>query len=103
MFGQATYTTGPWDFTFGTRYSKEKPKIETRVNFTVPFFAVIGLPPTTDFMQGNETTIDAFTPMGSISYRFNDNTMTYLTVAQGFKAGGFQDFQGAPGSGVRTL
>ena len=97
LFGQATYSVGRWDFTAGTRYSEEKPEIDSRVNFTVPFFAVIGLPPTTDFLEGNSTKIDAVTSMGSASYAFSDGVKGYVTVAQGFKAGGFQDFQGAPG------
>lgn len=97
IFGQATYSTGPWEFTLGTRYSEEDPKIDSRVNFTVPNFVLIGLPPTTDFVEGNKTNIDAVTSMGSIAYQFNGDVNIYASISEGFKAGGFQDFQGAPG------
>ncbi|MGH8189609.1 MAG: TonB-dependent receptor, partial [Steroidobacteraceae bacterium] len=46
--------------------------------------------------QWYRETFNAFTPSASIAYRWNDNAMTYLSYAEGFKGGGWNSHFNAP-------
>ncbi len=88
VFGQATYRPfEKLDLTVGARYSREKVKSRQWGNVTV-----VGLGSVEIFDVLAEKTFSRFSPMGSISYRWTDDFMTYATIAEGFKAGGYQKY-----------
>ena len=84
-FSQVSYSiTDQLDVTGGIRYSEEF------VDFTIDKIVEIPLLPATITVFGNtDTDFSDVSPMGSISYRWNEDLMTYLTIAKGFKAGGY--------------
>ena len=87
LFGQATYSMldDRLDLTIGGRYSHDS------VDHFRDLFVFIPLIPLTDAFDATASqSFSDFTPMASASYRWNDSLMTYATVSEGFKAGGFQ-------------
>ena len=89
-FGQAELlVTDRVKLTAGVRYSEEDSKGSVDLDYTLYEF----LGPDMDFLvigQAQEsTTFDATTWTTSISFAPNDTTNTYITVAKGFKAGGY--------------
>ena len=90
-FGQATWEQGNWAVTLGARYSEEDPKFQSYPDVWLMVAPGVEVPLNTAPLA-NDTAIDIFTPMGSISYKWRQDALVYFTVAQGFKAGGFQDF-----------
>ena len=88
VFGQATFRPVPrLDLTFGARYSYEN--VESRQFGEV---TLVGLGSQEIFDVSADEYFSRFSPMGSIAYRWTDGLMTYVTVAEGFKAGGFQKY-----------
>ena len=114
VFSQATYDiTDDLSLTFGLRYTKEeKDSIvdHSEIQYVTRFFAPGGLPfpapPGTTFSgpfalfppgvatllapagvyEANEEQVD---PYVSLSYRWNDDLLTYFSYSEGFKGGGF--------------
>lgn len=90
-FAQATLTVSDFiDLTGGLRYSWEKVENISDVAFSVAPIAFVGA-----FLSEGEKTFKDVSPMGSVAFRWTDDTMTYVTVSKGFKGGGFDK---APGS-----
>lgn len=88
VFGQATWRpVENLDLTVGGRYSREK--VKSRQWGSV---IVVNLGSSEIFDTRADATFSRFSPMASVSYRWNDNIMTYATIAEGFKAGGFQKY-----------
>ena len=84
-FGQATYTL--WerlDLTAGLRFATEKDEQTLAIEFIAGGGFVQN-----EFGDMPEETFSDITPMGSVTYRWNDEVMTYVTIAKGFKGGGF--------------
>ncbi len=84
-FGQATYTIGGrLDVTAGARYTWDRDRQDLRLRFIVGGGVLQN-----NFTDSPEASFSDFTPMGSIAYRWTPGVMTYVTVARGFKSGGF--------------
>lgn len=93
-FGQVSYSPmEALDLTVGARYSREKIKA---TQAGVLFIPGVGADET--FAGVNDETFTSFSPMGSISYRVNDDVMTYVTVSRGYKAGGYDKYPGTAGA-----
>lgn len=75
-FGNISYDlTDSSELTLAFRYDEETPE---------------------DLTQGRSTTFSEFQPKASLSHRFNEQLLGYVTIGKGFRAGGFNNL--APGS-----
>jgi len=84
VFGQADWSLNDaWTLTLGARYSRDEKAIRNEANDGD--FVVIAQ----SFQNTREEEWSAFTPKVSLSYKPVSRINTYLTVAQGFKSGGF--------------
>lgn len=72
----------------GGRYSRETASSAHDQYIVVPLISP--LPILTFTFASDDEHFSDFTPSGSISYRWTDNLTTYVTVSEGFLAGGFQ-------------
>jgi len=102
-FGQATYeVTTNLDLTVGMRWTEDKKTFGNDNQYILEAGFLTGAPinPDGSGVQdgdplmgplGNEATIKdrAWTPMASLSYRWNDEFLTYVSYSEGFKGGGF--------------
>lgn len=85
LFGQASYDASDrLELTLGGRYTSEHVEQDLRIAFLVGGGAIQN-----SFSDRPEKDFSSFTPSGSVAFRWNDDLMTYLSVAQGFKGGGF--------------
>lgn len=89
IFGQATYrVTEQLSATVGGRYSKERISIDLDsvcdLQFQCPAF--LGNPPAT---RSASNSTGVFTPMATLSYKWTDDILTYVTASRGFKSGGY--------------
>lgn len=93
----AAYVRYGYDFTdrltltVGGRYTDEKKEIFNQFGFDLatpfdPSNPITNQPP---FPYNDETTDSAFTPSGTLSYKFSDDVYGYVTATEGFKSGGF--------------
>jgi outer membrane receptor protein involved in Fe transport len=105
VFGSLTYPiTDQFSATVGLRYThSDKEAVQTATNATMndPFgFSVTPLPaplqPVAAFLTGfidhntmATVTDDAFLPVVTLRYEFNDDISVYAKYSEGFKAGGF--------------
>jgi iron complex outermembrane receptor protein len=89
-FGQVSYIIAErLDLTLGGRWSYEDVTVD--LDTDIPFlddmgnelFSIRG-------SRDEETDFSNFSPMASLAMRWSPVLMTYLTYAEGFKAGGFQ-------------
>ncbi|WDA35454.1 TonB-dependent receptor [Sphingobium sp. YC-XJ3] len=102
-FGQATYelATG-LNLTAGIRWTEDKKTFDNANQYVVEAGFLTGEPfnPDGSGLQdgdplmgplGQRSTIKdrAWTPMASLSYRWNPEVLTYLSYSKGFKGGGF--------------
>jgi len=93
-FGQAGYSpVDQVDLTVGARYSREKIRANQAGRIFVP-----GVGADESFAGVNDETFSNFSPMASISYRLNDDIMTYITVSRGYKTGGYDKYPGTGGA-----
>jgi iron complex outermembrane recepter protein len=77
--------------TLGGRFTHEKKTIfnEFAFDLTTPFSLdnpIANVPP---FPYHDEKSYAAFTPSGTLDYKFTPDIFGYVTVTQGFKSGGF--------------
>ncbi len=72
---------GPLEFTLGGRYSRDKKHSLENVRF--PDLGVL----VADFRQRDSW--DSFTGKAGLRYHVDEDVMTYLTFANGYKSGGF--------------
>ncbi|MFT5775475.1 TonB-dependent receptor [Hyphomonas sp.] len=91
VFSQWTYDFDDHlQMTVGGRYTEDtKGSTPDQFNYatpTVPYLPV----------RLYETTFTDFTPSATLSYRWNDEVMTYLSYSQGFKGGGWNAHFNAP-------
>lgn len=90
FFGQATYRpVTDLDITVGARYSDESV---TAAQSGIVYIPNIGSDDR--FNSVDSASFDSFSPMGSVSYRWNEDVMTYVTVSRGYKAGGYDKYPG---------
>jgi iron complex outermembrane receptor protein len=84
LFTQWTYKfTDRFSLTAGGRYTEDrKGSYPDQYDFAAP--AVKQVP-----LQWYRDTFSSFTPSGSLSYRWSDSAMTYLSYSEGFKGGGW--------------
>jgi iron complex outermembrane receptor protein len=84
LFTQWTYElTEQLALTAGGRYTEDrKGSFPDQFDFATPNIKQIPA-------QQYRDTFTSFTPSGSVSYRFNEQMMTYVSYAEGFKGGGF--------------
>lgn len=88
VFGQATWRpVERLDLTVGARYSREKVKSRQWGSVILPALGSSEI-----FDVTADATFSRFSPMASIAFHWNDDVMTYATIAEGFKAGGFQKY-----------
>lgn len=83
LFGQASYTL--WDkleLTAGLRYDREKKEFDYEWKGGLP----IGVP---DETGSNDKVFQAWLPKFAVAYHVTDDLNTYLSIARGFKSGGF--------------
>ncbi|MGH8286632.1 MAG: TonB-dependent receptor [Steroidobacteraceae bacterium] len=85
----AVFTQWTYDFsdrlavTAGGRYTEdEKGAFPDQFDFATPTVKQVPA-------QWYRDTFTSFTPSASVSYRWSDDTMTYLSYAEGFKGGGW--------------
>ena len=90
-----------WKFTGGLRYTRETKDFALNAYATrIPGIAATG--PITPFLSaGNFTAATSHTwsklsPKGVLEFQVSDDVMTYVSVAQGFKSGGFVGQPPAP-------
>lgn len=86
FFGEATYAlTDQVDATLGMRWFEERTKIESQISGAFVYSPSYGFvaPADTDSSKNNN-----ITPKASLSYHPNANTLAYVTVARGYRAGG---------------
>ncbi len=91
VFGHVNYdVTDSLKLSVGARFSKEKVEQEPSLNVdvTVP---TPGGPVNINFINdiARDNEFSGFSPAASLSYFWNSDVMTYLSVATGFKGGGF--------------
>ena len=111
VYFDATYAvTDKLDLTLGGRYTFDKKDFylhsAPRNFFTVPFGNVGEVPLAVAFMpQKADQNADwsKFTPRMVVDYQWNDQIMTYLSYAEGFKAGGFNTLGEAPAVKEETV
>lgn len=85
FFGQASYAiSDKVDLTAGLRYSYESVDQAPDLFVNIINGAVSARNTTV-----NSDSFDGLSPMASINYDINDDTMAYFSVATGFKGGGF--------------
>lgn len=97
IFGQGTYDlTEKLSLTFGARYTDETKRFTPEQfvahnRFTVPVFGGAGIPDGTPILPAAEFSRDddSFDISASIAYRWTEDLMTYVSYAEGFKGGGF--------------
>lgn len=78
FFGQATVELGEsWELTLGLRHDTDKRSSFDELNPVV---------------TATNATFKALQPKASLMYRWADNFQTYVTVARGFRSGGFNAF-----------
>lgn len=93
FFGQATYAlTSQLALTAGLRYDRESRQLEQSRQTVLANGAVTQNTPPTEF----STAFEAVTPKVALSYQATDNTLAYVQVARGFRAGGLNVFAPNP-------
>ncbi len=96
VFGQGTYAvTEDFDLTFGVRFTREEK------DFSNLGVLGAGLYVLENYDIENKETWTAPTYKVVANYHVNDDTMLYLSVASGFKSGGF-DGTASTGAGAQT-
>lgn len=83
LFADVTYSTGPWHFTGGLRYSTD----ETAIDFTA--FPHVGNGFASVMNIGDTKSFESLTPRAVVRYELNDNSSVYASFSQGTKAGLF--------------
>ncbi len=88
-----------FDVTFGLRYTADRKTFEIQSSwdnsFSIPFPGIEPVPFGLVFFDQfdpatkQKDSWDAWTPRLILDYRWNENLMTYLSSAKGFKSGGF--------------
>ena len=82
VFGQGTYhVTDALDITLGLRYTLDEKSFDGSTESSAIF---------TNGANKVDEDFDAVTPKISVDYQVNNNIMVYASIAEGFKAGGFQ-------------
>ncbi len=92
FFGQGTYNlTEQIALTFGLRHTKDKKAFDFRQFITVDPEGANAMVPLVGTGEPGSAS-DSFSELNvrvGVEYQFNDNTLFYLTYADGFKSGGF--------------
>lgn len=85
LFAQANYALTPrLELSGGLRYAYEKVDQDLAMDFTIGGGVLSGT-----FAMSPSQSYKDVSPMASVRYRWSDDVMTYVTVAKGFKGGGF--------------
>lgn len=91
VFGQLIYRPiDKLDITLGGRYSSEHVSAHQIGLISLPSLGAL------DQYDGvHSSTFDNFSPSGSIAYHWTPRITSYLTVAKGFKPGGYDKYPGS--------
>ncbi len=92
VFGEVTYTFfDRLHATLGLRYDQEQKDFDfTQTPGGMVQSMMLGYPP----LSGSpEETFDAWLPKAALSYQISDQVMSYVSVARGFRSGGFNSFE----------
>jgi len=85
LFGQLQWEpVENLSLTLGGRYSWDEKKVVFDTRSTVPGFII------SDFTTPLSRKWHSFDPSASLSYKFNDDVMGYVSYTSGFKSGAFQ-------------
>ena len=85
LFGQLQWEpVENLSLTLGGRYSWDEKKVAFDTRSTVPGFII------SDFTTPLSRKWHSFDPSASLSYKFNDDVMGYVSYTSGFKSGAFQ-------------
>ena len=111
LYFDATWNiTDKLDLTFGGRYTFDKKDFyihsEPRNFYTVPFGDVGEVPLAVAFIPQTakqDADWSKFTPRVVLDYQWTDQLMTYISYAEGFKAGGFNTLGEAPAVKEETV
>jgi iron complex outermembrane receptor protein len=93
----ALYARDTYDFTdqlsaiLGGRYTYEKKNVfnEFGESFSEPYCSCNPIPNIPPFPYNAEKAYNAFTPSGTLDYKFTPRVFGYATVTEGYKSGGF--------------
>ncbi|ARR55060.1 TonB-dependent receptor [Rhizorhabdus wittichii DC-6] len=90
LFGDATLTLlDRLDLNAGLRYSWEKTRASTLIDFTIPDLLGPGADLHVAGAARGAITDKALTPSASATWRWSRNLTTYVRYARGYRAGGF--------------
>jgi iron complex outermembrane recepter protein len=100
LFGQSNYSaTDRLSLTAGARWTRDEKSYTPEDNVVLenralgtPFEAALPLPPGTPLTPPGligKQEVNEFTPYASVSYRWTDKVMPYVSYSEGFKSGGF--------------
>jgi iron complex outermembrane recepter protein len=91
LFGQIQWEpTERLSLTLGGRYSEDQKDVVFDTRTTVPGFVI------SNFTTPVSRKWDSFDPSASLSYKFSDDVMGYVSYTSGFKSGAFQFIAIAP-------
>ncbi|MEM7052230.1 MAG: TonB-dependent receptor [Acidobacteriota bacterium] len=91
LFGRAEISLGDrYELALGARYSRQEVDNLSDVDGRIPLIGFV-----LDFTSPAAATFEDFSPSVSFLMRWSDRLMTYATVSQGFKPGGFDIAPGA--------
>ena len=95
LFGQATYDVSKRvSLTGGARYTTERKDLHATNGMYLLGTDIVADPRSVSAFDGRAT-FHAWTPKGSVQMQVSDDTFAYVSVARGFKSGGFNP--GVPG------
>jgi iron complex outermembrane receptor protein len=97
LFGQVTYPAGRRvSLTAGTRYTDERKRI-TSTGGVYRIATSVLANPASFYAFSDRATYNAWTPKASLEVRASSKRFLYVSVARGFKSGGFNPTGNAPG------
>ena len=84
LFGQVHWPLAEqWELTTGLRYDHEEKDVDNRKLFDPAFMP--------EYRTQRNLSYDAWLPKVSLQYRPDDSTLAYMSYAEGYKSGGFNN------------
>ncbi len=90
VFGQADWAITPeLTLIWGGRFSYEKKSVDQEQVLNGAGIITMGVAEWEEYTNVDERTEISFAPKVSLTYHWTDDVMSYVTLAQGFKGGGY--------------